>query len=98
MFAVWAASSAACLPFLGRRLLHAVEVPFEGIDVGGPEATERSQPGIHLLKWFRFQAIETALCVHRGLHEPALAQHTQVLGDGRLRQVELTLELSDGLL
>ena len=30
--------------------------------------------------------------------EPALAQHTQVLGDGRLRQVELTLELSDGLL
>jgi len=29
-----------------------VEVAFESIHVSGPEPTERSQPGIHLLKWF----------------------------------------------
>src|SRR5450755_1335330 len=60
-------------------LIHVVEVAFESIYVSGPEPTERSQPGIHLLKWFRFQPVETALCVHRGFHETGLAQHTQVL-------------------
>ena len=44
-----------------------------------PEPTERSQPGIHLLKRFRFQAVETALRVHRGFDETGLAQHSQVL-------------------
>jgi len=59
--------------------MHAVEVAFESIYMSGPEATERSQPLIHLLKWFRFQPVETALCVHRGFHETGLAQHPQVL-------------------
>ena len=54
-------------------------MPFEGIHVSGPEPAERTQPGIDLLKWFRFQAVETALCVHRGFHETGLAQHAQVL-------------------
>jgi hypothetical protein len=40
-------------------LIHAVEVAFERIYVSGPEPTERSQPGIDLLKWFRFQPAET---------------------------------------
>jgi len=60
-------------------LIHAVEVAFESIYVRGPEPTERSQPGIHLLKRFRFQAVETALSVHRGFHETGLAQYSQVL-------------------
>jgi len=60
-------------------LIHVVEVAFEGIYVSGPEPTERSQPGIDLLKWFRFQPVETALCVYRGFHETGLAQHPQVL-------------------
>jgi hypothetical protein len=42
-----------------------VEVAFKSIYMSGPEPTERSQPGIHVLKWFRFQPVETALCVHR---------------------------------
>ena len=79
-------------------LIHAVEVAFESIDVSGPEAAELGQPGVHLLKWFRFQTIETALCVHGGLHETCVAQHAQVLGHGRLRHAELTLDLSDRLL
>src|SRR5437870_7468067 len=47
--------------------------------VSGPEPTELSQPGIHLLKWFRFQPVETALCVHGGFYETGLSQHSQVL-------------------
>jgi len=60
-------------------MIHAVEVAFERIYVSGPEPTERSQPGIHLLKWFRLQSVETALRIHRGFDEPGLAQHSQVL-------------------
>jgi hypothetical protein len=56
-----------------------VEVAFKSIDVSGPEPTERSQPGIDFLKWFRFQPIEAALCVYRGFHETGLAQNSQVL-------------------
>ena len=52
---------------------------FEIVYVGGPEPTELSQPGIYLLKGFRFQPVEPALCVHRGFHETGLAQHAQVL-------------------
>ena len=59
--------------------IHAVEVAFQCIYVSGQEPAEWSQPGIHLLKWFRFQAVETALCVHRGFYETRLSQHSQVL-------------------
>jgi len=59
--------------------MHAVEVAFESIYVSGPEPTELTQPDIDLLKWFRFQPVETALCVYRGFHETGLAQHPQVL-------------------
>jgi len=52
---------------------------FESIYVSGPETTKRSQPGIHLMKGFRSQTVETALCVHRGFHETGLSQHSQVL-------------------
>ena len=52
---------------------------FERIQVCGPELTERSQPGLHFLKRFRLQPVETSLCVHRGLHEPGVAKHAQML-------------------
>src|SRR5947209_19696484 len=78
--------------------IHAVEVAFESIDVSGPEPAERSQPRIHLLKWFRLQTIETALRIHRGFDETRVAQHTQALGHGRLRHAKLTLEFPHRLL
>ena len=59
--------------------MHVVQVAFESIYVSGPEPAERSQPGIHLLKWFRIQPVETALCVHRGFYETGLSQHSKVL-------------------
>jgi hypothetical protein len=79
-------------------LIHAVEVALKSIYVNGPEPAEGSQPGIHLLKWFWFQPIETALRVHRGFYETGLSQHSQVLGHGRLRHTKLTLDLSNRLL
>jgi hypothetical protein len=60
-------------------LIHAIEVAFESIHVNGPEPTEWSQPSIELLKWFRFETVEAALCVHGGFHETGVAQHSQVL-------------------
>jgi len=71
---------------------------FESIYVSGPEPAERSQPGIHLLKWSGFQPVETSLCVHRGFYESGVSQHSQVLGHRRLRHTKLTLDLSNRLL
>ena len=79
-------------------MIHAVEVAFECIYVSGPESTELSQPGVHLLKWFRFQPVETALRVHGGFNEAGLAQHSQVLRHSRLRHTKLALDLSHRLL
>jgi hypothetical protein len=79
-------------------LVHAVEVAFERIDVSRPEPPELSEPGIDLLKRFRLQAVEAALCIHRGLHEAGIAQHSEVLGHCRLRHMKLTLDLSNRLL
>src|SRR5580765_357584 len=71
---------------------------FERIHMSGPEAAEGGQPGIHRLKGFRFQPVEAALRVHRGLHETRLAQHSKMLRHGRLRHAKLTLDLSNRLL
>jgi hypothetical protein len=46
-------------------MIHTIEVAFESIQMSGPEPAELSQPRIHLLKWSRFQPVETALRVHR---------------------------------
>jgi len=59
--------------------MHAVEMAFESVYVSGPEPAELSQPGIHLLKSFWLQPVETALRVNPGFDETGLAQHSQVL-------------------
>jgi hypothetical protein len=79
-------------------VIHPIKVAFESIYMSRPEPAELSQPGIQLLKWFRFQPVETALCVHRGFYETRLSQYSQVLGHGRLRHTKLTLDLSHRLL
>ncbi len=79
-------------------VIYPIKVAFERIYVSIPEAAELGQPGIDLLKSFRFQTVEAALCVHRGFHETGVAQHAQMLGHGRLRHTKLTLNLSHRLL
>jgi hypothetical protein len=54
-------------------------VAFKSVYMSGPELTERNQPGVNVLEWFRFQPVETALCGHRGFYETGLPQHSQVL-------------------
>jgi len=66
--------------------------------MSGPEAAKLNEPGIQLLKRFRLQPVETALCVHRGFHEAGLSQHSQMLGDRGLGHAKLTLDFSDRLL
>jgi hypothetical protein len=73
-------------------------VAFESVYVSGPEAAELSQPSVHLLKRFGLQPVETALCGDRGFDETGLAEHTQVLGHGRLGHMELAFDLSHRLL
>jgi len=74
--------------------IDAIEVAFESIEVSRPELAELIEPGIHLLKWFRLQPVETALCVHCRLDEAGLAQYSQMLRDSRLRHTKLPLDLS----
>src|SRR5215472_9228730 len=66
--------------------------------MSGPEPAELRQPGIHFLKWFWLETVKTALCIHGGLYEAGLAQHSQMLGHGRLRHTELTLDVPNRLL
>jgi len=73
-------------------------VALESIYVSGPEAAEWSQPGIELLQWFGPESVKPALGVYRRFHESGIAQHAQVLGNGRLRHTKLTLDFSHGLL
>ncbi len=68
---------------------------FESIQVSGPEPAERREPGIQLLKWFGFQPVKTALCVHGGSYETGLSQYPQVLRHSRLRHTQLPLDLSN---
>ena len=52
---------------------------FERIQASGPELTERSQPGIDLLKRLRLQPVDPALCIHLGFDKPGLTQDPEVL-------------------
>src|ERR1700733_4226944 len=58
-----------------------------------PEAAELRQPCVQLLKWSGLQPVETTLRIHCRFDETCIAQHSQVLGHGRLRHTKLTLDL-----
>ena len=78
--------------------MHAVEMAFQCIDVGRPEAAEGCQPLLDFLERLRLQSIEATLGVDGGFDESCLAQHTQMLGDRRLRHAQSPLDLADRLL
>src|SRR5215813_786372 len=69
----------------------------ERIHVGCPEAPEGSQPGVELHERLGSNPIDAPLCFDARLHEPCLAEHAEVLGDGGLRDPELALDVADGL-
>ena len=78
--------------------MHAVEVSFQGIDVGRPEAAEGRQPLLDFLKRLRLQPIQSSLGIDGGFDESRFAQHPQMFGDRRLRHAQPTLDLADRLL
>lgn len=78
--------------------MDAVEVALQSIDALGPETAELREPFVNFLQRLGFDAVEAALCVDGGLNESSVAQHAQVLGDGRLRHAQLALDVADGLL
>src|SRR5436305_11111887 len=86
------------LSFHRGHLLHLVQVLLQGIDVLGPEAPEGNEPCVELHERLRSQSIEAPLRFNSRFHEPSLSQHSQVLGDGRLRQSKLALDLANGAL
>ena len=59
--------------------MNAIEMAFERIYVRGPEPPKRREPGVHFLKRFGPEPIETPLGVHCGFDKAGFAQHAQVL-------------------
>src|SRR6185295_4930758 len=74
-----------------RCRLHPIEMAFEGIDMGLPEAPEWSKPGVDLPERLGPDLIDAALGFDPRLYEAGLAQHAQVLGHRRLRHPQPAL-------
>ena len=66
--------------------------------MSGPEPAEGGEPCIDLLQRFGFQAVEAALCVDGRFNETGVSQHSQVLRDGGLGHMQLSLDLTHRLL
>src|SRR6185437_1093691 len=81
-----------------RCWIDAIEVPFERIEVLGPQAAEGSQPRIHLHERLGPEPVHAPLRVRARLHESSLAEHPQVLRERGLRHLQLPFDLADGSL
>ena len=68
------------------RLLHRVEVGFEGVEAASPRLPERGEPVVDLHQRLGHQPVEAALGVLAHRDEPGVAQDAQVLGHRRLGQ------------
>lgn len=63
---------------LASNIVHAVKVPLESVDMGGPESSKRSQPRVQFHKRLRSYAVKAALRIHCRLHKSCLAQYAEV--------------------
>ena len=68
---------------------------FERINVGRPEAPERSEPGIDLHERLGPDPIDAPLGFDARLHEAGLTQHAEVLGHRSLRHPQPALDLAN---
>ena len=75
----------------------AVQMPFERIDMVGPELTELSQPGIDFPERLRLQPIKASLRVDGGFHEASVAQYAEVFRHSWLGHSKPALDFSDRL-
>jgi hypothetical protein len=75
-----------------------VEMAGEVVEAGSPHAPVRGEPLVDRPQGFRSHAVETPLGIAADLDETRLAEDPQMLGDGRLAQLELLDKLPDGTL
>jgi hypothetical protein len=67
--------------WIGRR-----QMGFERVEVLSPEAAVGRQPRVQLRKALRSQRVDAPLGVDPHIDESDFSEHTQMPGDGRLRQ------------
>ena len=96
MFAGWASSFSACLRSLWCWRVHAVQVPFESVHVGGPKTAVILDPTGRLLERGGFQAAGAPLRLAAADDETGALQDFEVLGDGGHGHLERLGEFSDG--
>lgn len=68
----------------------------QGIQLGRPEAFDAREPLIQFGKAGRVDAVDAALRVDAHRHQLGLAQHFQMLRDGRRAEVEMLGDLPSG--
>src|SRR5262245_32696533 len=80
------------------RVVLAVEVALEGVEMPGPESPVGFEPLVEPLERRGFDPVDAALRVDPARDEPRLAQHLQVLGHRRLADVERVDEVAHAAL
>ena len=68
----------------------------EGGEARRPRRSIRREPVVDLAEWFGAHPVEATLGVDPKLDEPDVAEYTQMLGYGRLADVEGVDQLADG--
>lgn len=71
---------------------------FEGIEVRGPERAVGLKPVVEFAEWGGADAVETALSIDADIHEAAVAEDAEMLGNCRLAEAEGVHEVTDGAL
>src|SRR5438309_10408774 len=69
---------------------------FKVIESVAPGSSVRLQPGIDGFQQLGADAVEPTLRVGADVDQPSLAQDAQMLGDGRLAEVQLANQVANG--
>src|SRR5438309_8660109 len=69
---------------------------FKVIESVAPGSSVRLQPGIDGFQRLGADAVEPTLRVGADVDQPSLAQDAQMLGDGRLAEVQLANQVANG--
>jgi hypothetical protein len=75
-----------------------LEVRFQSIEMSRPEGAVRGQPVVELPKGLGAYPVQPALGIRAGLDEAGFFEHPKVLRDGRLTELQVFDQVSDGTL
>jgi hypothetical protein len=77
-----------------RRSGRAIKVALERIHVRRPQASKLSKPRLDFFQWLGLDPVETPLRIDARLDEARLPQYAQMLGNQRLRQMQLLFDVT----